>query len=217
MTDLKHSCSRYNAHPPRHRLGRARRVAAGRGATLNATTGQVTLTLALTACVASTASQVVAGQGPPAPSPSAVADSRAVAETHRSRTLAALLEEFGTTTPENARINSRAISNLFFDGNPLMRLVTSGDFEPLQKSANPITKFEADAIASFKAGGPGFFARLDRVGPRWVWCEAVALNNGAFLEGGDLDPDVCQTCHPSFPADNTVLVGSLNHCDVVRE
>ena len=71
--------------------------------------------------------------------------------------------------------------------------------------------------SSFKAGGPGYFARLDRVGSRWVWCEAVALNNGALLEGSDMDPDVCQTCHASFPTDNTLLVGSLNHCDVIRE
>ena len=150
------------------------------------------------------------------PSAAAIADSEAVAATHRSRTLAALFEEFRTTTPENARINSRAISNLFFDGNPLMRLVSSGDFAPIQISSRPITRFEADAIASFKAGGPGYFARLDRVGPAWVWCEAVALNNGALLAGSDMNPNVCQTCHQSFPTDNTALVGSLNHCDVVR-
>jgi len=65
-------------------------------------------------------------------------------------------------------------------------------------------------------GGPGFFSRLDRVGPLWVWCEAVALNNGAFLQGTDMNPNVCQTCHSSFPADNTALVGSLNHCDIVQ-
>ena len=152
-------------------------------------------------------------QQPPA---AAIADSEAVAATHRSRTLAALFEEFRTTTPQNARINSRAISNLFFDGNPLMRLVSSGDFAPIQMSSRPITRFEADAIASFKAGGPGFFARLDRVGPAWVWCEAVALNNGALLAGSDMNPNVCQTCHQSFPTDTTALVGSLNHCDVVR-
>ena len=181
---------------------------------MNVTKGRIALVI-LTACVASTAARIAAGQGKPAPE--AIADSQLVAATHRSRTLAALFEEFRTTSTENARINSRAISNLFFDGNPLMRLVTSGDFDPIQASANPITKFEADAIASFKAGGPGYFARLDRVGPRWVWCEAVALNNGAFLEGSDMNPNVCQTCHASFPSDNTVLVGSLNHCDVVRE
>jgi hypothetical protein len=79
------------------------------------------MVLALTAWIASTAA-VIAGQGRPTPSPEAVADSEAVAATHRSRTLAALFEEFRTTTPGNARINSRAISNLFFDGNPLMRL-----------------------------------------------------------------------------------------------
>jgi len=45
----------------------------------------------------------------------------------------------------------------------------SGDFRPLQPSSRPLTRFEADAIASFKAGGPGFFSRLDRVGPLWVW------------------------------------------------
>ena len=153
---------------------------------------------------------------PNQPSAANIADSQAVAATHRSRTLAALFEEFRTTTPQNARINSRAISNLFFDGNPLMRLVSSGDFAPIQASSKPTTKFEADAIASFKAGGPGYFARLDRVGPAWVWCEAVALNNGALLAGTDMDPNVCRTCHQSFPTDNTALVGSLNHCDVVR-
>lgn len=183
----------------------------------------------LVACVAGTA-RLAAGpdrnRGPEAagagsqpghpPSAAAIADSQAVAATHRSRTLAALFEEFLTTTPQNARINSRAISNLFFDGNPLMRLVSSGDFAPIHASSNPLSKFEADSIASFKAGGPGFFARLDRVGPNWVWCESVALNNGALLAGTDMDPNVCKTCHQSFPTDNTALVGSLNHCDVVR-
>ena len=182
------------------------------------TKGQVCLALALAAYIVSTATLIAGGQaqGPPPPSQAAIDDSTAVAATHRSRTLAALFEEFRTTTFDNARINSRAISNLFFDGNPLMRLVSSGDFRPIQTSGNPITDFERDAIASFKAGGPGFFSRLDRVGPRWVWCEAIALNNGAFLEGTGMDPNVCQKCHSSFPADNSALVGSLNHCDFVR-
>ena len=83
----------------------------------------------------STAVQIAAQQKSKAPSPEAVADSEAVAAAHRSRTLAALFEEFRTTTPENARINSRAIS----------------------------------------------------------------------------------TCHSRFPADNNALVGSLNHCDIVRQ
>ena len=178
---------------------------------------RIALVLALTAWIVSTAVHIAAQPQPKPPSPGAVADSEAVAATHRSRTLAALFDEFRTTTPENARINSRAISNLFFDGNPLMRLVSSGDFAPIQASARPLTRFEADAIASFTAGGPGFFSRLDRVGPAWVWCEAIALNNGALLQGSDMDPNVCQTCHSSFPADNTVLVGSLNHCDIVRQ
>ena len=178
---------------------------------------RIALVLALATALAGAAVRMAAGQGgPPAPSPQAVADSTAVAATHRSRTLAALFEEFRTTTPENARINSRAISNLFFDGNPLMRLVTSGDFAPIQQSARPITRFEADAIAAFKAGSNGFFSRLDRVGPNWVWCEAIALNNGAFLQGTDMSPNVCQTCHATFPTDTTALVGSLNHCDVVK-
>ena len=173
----------------------------------------------LMACVAGTAHLAARPDSQPEPhqpSAAAIADSQAVAATHRSRTLAALFEEFRTTTPQNARINSRAISNLFFDGNPLMRLVSSGDFAPIQASSNPTTKFEADAIASFKAGGPGYFARLDRVGPAWVWCEAVALNNGALLAGTDMNPNVCRTCHQSFPTDTTALVGSLNHCVVVR-
>jgi hypothetical protein len=178
-------------------------------------TRRIAVLLVLLACVSSTASGIGATSSGGRPSPAALADSQAVAATHRSRTLAALFEEFRTTTPQNAHINSRAISNLFFDGNPLMRLVSSGDFAPIQASSRPITKFEADAIASFKAGG-SFFSRLDRIGPVWVWCEAVALNNGALLEGTDMNPQVCQTCHQSFPTDTTALVGSLNHCDVVR-
>ena len=121
---------------------------------MSVTRRRIALVLALTAWIVSTAAHMAAQQGPPAPSAAAVADSEAVAATHRSRTLAALFEEFRTTTPENARINSRAISNLFSDGNSLMRLVSSGDFSPIQQSANPISRFEADAIASFKAGGP---------------------------------------------------------------
>ena len=178
------------------------------------TTRRAALWLALVS-VAGTASSLAAGERFGRPSPAAIADSTAVAATHRSRTLAALFEEFRTTTPANARINSRAISNLFFDGNPMMRLVSSGDFAPIQASSNPITRFEADAIASFKAGG-GFFSRVDRIGPVWVYCEAVALNNGALLAGSDMNPNVCQTCHSSFPTDNSALVGSLNHCDVIR-
>jgi hypothetical protein len=177
---------------------------------------RIALVLALGVCVAGTGPQLAAGQGGGKPSPAAIKDSEAVAAAHRSRTLAALFEEFRTTTPENARINSRAISNLFFDTNPLMRLVSSGDFAPIQASSRPFTKFETDAIAFFKAGKGGFFSRLDRIGPVWVWCEAVALNNGALLQGMGMDPNVCQTCHSSFPTDNTALVGSLNHCDVVR-
>ena len=184
--------------------------------TVYITTRRVTLLLVLLACVAGTAPRIAAGERTGRPSAAAIADSQAVAATHRSRTLAALFEEFRTTTPANARINSRAISNLFFDGNPLMRLVSSGDFAPIQASSNPITRFEADAIASFKAGGPGFFSRVDRIGPVYVYCEAVALNNGALLAGTDMDPNVCQTCHQSFPTNNSALVGSLNHCDVVR-
>ena len=197
---------------------------------MNITPRRMVTLAVLLACVAGTAriaarsernrgseEAIAAAQpGPTQPSAAAIADSQAVAATHRSRTLAALFEEFRTTTPQNAHINSRAISNLFFDGNPLMRLVSSGNFTPIQASSRPVTQFEADAIASFKAGGPGFFARLDRVGPAWVWCEAVALNNGALLAGSDMDPKVCQTCHQSFPTDTTALVGSLNHCDVVR-
>ena len=182
---------------------------------MSVTKRRIALVLALTTWIVSTAAHMAAQQGPPAPSAAAVADSEAVAATHRSRTLAALFEEFRTTTPDNARINSRAISNLFFDGNPLMRLVSQRRLRPIQRSPTR-SRFEADAIASFKAGGPGFFSRLDRVGPRWVWCEAIALDNGALLAGSDMDPDVCQKCHSSFPADNTALVGSLNHCDIVR-
>jgi hypothetical protein len=186
---------------------------------MSMTTRRIATLAVLMACVAGTAHIAARPATQPQPNPpsaAAIADSQAVAATHRSRTLAALFEEFRTTTPQNARINSRAISNLFFDGNPLMRLVSSGDFAPTQESGRPLTRFEADAIASFKTGGPGYFSRLDRVGPNWVWCEAVALNNGALLAGTDMDPKVCQTCHQSFPTDTTALVGSLNHCDVVR-
>jgi len=59
---------------------------------MNVAKVRIALVLALTAFVMSIAGRIRAEQGPPAPSPQAVADSRAVAATHRSRTLAALLQ-----------------------------------------------------------------------------------------------------------------------------
>ena len=44
----------------------------------------------------------------------------------------------------------------------------------------------------------------------------VAIRGNLLLAGSDMDPNVCQTCHQSFPADTAALVGSLNHCDVGR-
>jgi len=69
---------------------------------MSVTKRRIALVLALTAWIMSTAAHMAAQQGPPSPSAAAVADSEAVAATHRSRTLAALFEEFRTTTPENA-------------------------------------------------------------------------------------------------------------------
>ena len=164
---------------------------------MSVTKRRIALVLALTAGIMSTAAHMAAQQGPPAPSAAAVADSEAVAATHRSRTLAALFEEFRTTTPDNARINSRPSRTCFPTATgscDLFRVETSG---PSRQSGNPISRFEADAIASFKAGGPGFFARLDRIGPRWLWCEAIALDNGAFLEGTDMISTCARSATPA--------------------
>jgi hypothetical protein len=186
---------------------------------MSMTTRRIATLAVLMACVAGTAHIAARPATQPQPTPpsaAAIADSQAVAATHRSRTLAALFEEFRTTTPQNARINSRAISNLFFDGNPLMRPdpVRSDAIEP-REVAGPAGLERRDGVGLEPGEGSARFLDWREI-PTAHKCEAVALNNGALLAGTDMDPKVCQTCHQSFPTDTTALVGSLNHCDVVR-
>ena len=173
---------------------------------------RIAIVLAFSTCLAGAAVQLAAGQGRlPAPSPQAVADSTAVPQ-RAAPHAAALFEEFRTTTPENARINSRAISNLF-----RWESADAARHEwrlRVQQSARPITKFEADALQRSRLVAGSSLGSTASSG--WLWCEAIVLNNGAFLQGTNMNPNVCQTCHASFPTDTTALVGSLNHCDVVK-
>src|SRR6185436_9124465 len=73
----------------------------------------------------------------PAPAPTAADEAFAsdVADAMIDRIVALLFREFAVTTPENAAVGSEAISNVFHDANPTMRLV--GDIDPLRDNDRP--------------------------------------------------------------------------------
>src|SRR5687768_7320874 len=75
----------------------------------------------------------IAKHQPPDPADEAFAND--VADAMIDRIVALLFREFAVTTPENAEVGTAAISNVFHNGNPTMRLV--GDVDPLQNSNNP--------------------------------------------------------------------------------
>jgi hypothetical protein len=75
------------------------------------------------------------------PDPGEVAFASDVADAMIDRIVTLLFREFEVTTPENAAVGSAAISNVFHNGNPTMRLV--GDVDPLQSSNNRARPGEA--------------------------------------------------------------------------
>ncbi len=131
------------------------------------------------------------------PGPAAQAFANDVADAMIDRLVALLFREFAVTTPANAPIGTAAISNIFDDDNPNMRLV--GDVDPLQESNLPQDGFEADALAAAKLGQN--FSLTEKVDGKWYVRKSVAVSV-------DFSP-TCVHCHDNFANLSNPWVGAL--------
>ena len=88
---------------------------------------------------------------------------------------AALLQEFGETTPENVEQGKQAVSLIFHDANRDIRLI--GNFQPLLGGNNniPSDPFEQESLALALQGKPN--AGVERHGNRWYYRRSIALSN----------------------------------------
>jgi hypothetical protein len=101
---------------------------------------------------------------------------------------AALLQEFGETTPENVEQGKQAISLIFHDANRDIRLV--GTFGPLLGGNNniPSDDFEQQSLAKALQGLPN--TAVERHGNRWYYRRSIALSNAIHTS--------CAQCHTNF-------------------
>jgi hypothetical protein len=136
-----------------------------------------------------------ASSHPPDPADEAFAND--VADAMVDRIVALLFREFAVTTPDNAAVGSAAISNIFHNDNPLMRLV--GDVGPLQNSNRPRDAFERDALAAAKLGQN--FSRTERNNGRWYVRKSIAVAT-------TFSPS-CVFCHANFEGLANPWVGAL--------
>ena len=101
---------------------------------------------------------------------------------------AALLQEFGETTPENIEQGKRAVSLIFHDANRDIRLI--GSFNPLLGGNNniPSDEFEQESLALALQGKPN--QTVERHGSRWYYRRSIALSNTFHTS--------CALCHTNF-------------------
>ena len=101
---------------------------------------------------------------------------------------AALLQEFGETTPENVEQGKRAVSLIFHDANRDIRLI--GNAAPLLGGNNniPADEFEQESLALALQGKPN--QTIERQGNRWYYRRSVALSNSFHTS--------CVLCHSNF-------------------
>jgi len=101
---------------------------------------------------------------------------------------AALLQEFGETTPENVEQGKLAVSLIFHDANRDIRLI--GNFQPLLGGNNnlPSDPFEQESLALALQGQPN--TTVERQGNRWYYRRSIALSNAMHTS--------CALCHSNF-------------------
>jgi len=111
--------------------------------------------------------------------------------------VAALLQEFAETTPENAPEGKKSISLIFNDKNKDMRLV--GTKDPLRANNVPADSFEAIALANAMQGQN--YDNIQRIDDKWYYRRSVALSNFHTA---------CVICHTNFgPMNAQQFVGAL--------
>ena len=101
---------------------------------------------------------------------------------------AALLQEFGETTPENVEQGKQAVSLIFHDANRDIRLI--GNANPLLGGNNniPSDPFERQSLALALQGKPNM--TVERAGNRWYYRRSIALSNAMHTS--------CALCHTNF-------------------
>ena len=101
---------------------------------------------------------------------------------------AALLQEFGETTPENVEQGKQAVSLIFHDANRDIRLI--GNAQPLLGGNNnvPSDQFEQESLALALQGQPN--TAVERHGNRWYYRRSIALSNAMHTS--------CALCHTNF-------------------
>jgi hypothetical protein len=101
---------------------------------------------------------------------------------------AALLQEFGETTPENVEQGKQAVSLIFHDANRDIRLI--GAAQPLLGGNNniPSDEFEQQSLALALQGKPN--TTVERHGNRWYYRRSIALSNAMHTS--------CALCHTNF-------------------
>jgi hypothetical protein len=106
----------------------------------------------------------------------------------QNEVFAALLQEFGETTPENVEQGKQAVSLIFHDANRDIRLI--GAFGPLLGGNNniPSDEFEQKALARALKGKPT--TTVERHGNRWYYRRSIALSNAIHTS--------CAMCHTNF-------------------
>jgi hypothetical protein len=114
---------------------------------------------------------------------------RKTSELLHNELFAALLQEFGETTPENVEQGKQAISLIFNNSNRDIRLV--GIFPPLQGGLNnlPSDSFERKSMVKALQGQENT-STAERVGDRWYYRRSVPLNSS-------MHPS-CVLCHSNF-------------------
>jgi hypothetical protein len=106
----------------------------------------------------------------------------------QNEVFAALLQEFGETTPENVEQGKQAVSLIFHDANRDIRLI--GSANPLLGGNNniPSDEFEQQSLALALKGKPNM--TVERHGNRWYYRRSVALSNAIHTS--------CAMCHTNF-------------------
>ena len=106
----------------------------------------------------------------------------------QAEVFAALLQEFGETTPENVEQGKDAVSLIFHDANRDIRLI--GAFPELLGGNNnvPSDPFEQQSLALALQGKPN--TTVERHGNRWYYRRSIALSNAMHSS--------CALCHSNF-------------------
>ena len=107
----------------------------------------------------------------------------------QAEVFAALLQEFGETTPENVEQGKQAVSLIFHDANRDIRLIGVAS-QPLLGGNNniPSDPFEQQSLALALEGKPN--TAVERHGNRWYYRRSIALSNAMHTS--------CALCHANF-------------------